>query len=692
MPPTMECVIPLEVHCDACAERIERRIDCVGGVAHARVEHAEGKAILQYDPSVLGAEQARVVVERVAAAVVHREEPRDCGHEGHAGLWLAAGLWLVGGGLRLAAATPLLFGSIGLADAFLILAAAIGGCPILLAAGRSIWRRRLGISALIAIAAVGAAAIGELFEAASLVVLFGLSEWLEHRAKGRARRMVEGLLDCAPDRVTILRTGRTRVLPVEAIELGQRILIRPGERIGLDGTVEHGRSWVSEAPITGESRPISKSVGDTVYAGSLNGNGALEVVVTRDAGHSAIARIGQLVSEALANRPRIQRAVDRFAKAYTPIIVIGAALVALIPVSMGLPARPWILRALTFLVVSCPCAFVISLPATMAAALSVGARSGLVVKGAEFFERAARTNVVAFDKTGTLTTGRLDVEILPFGGEDPEDLLRLAAALELSSEHPIGKAIMRRAEGMELPKVEDFRAIPGMGVEGTIDGVSYALGKPELLPEFARGSARLGRIEDHMVVLGSANRLLGGFRLSDQVREETAAVVSDLKAMGIRSVMVTGDRPDEAEPRAAQAGIEDVRSDLLPDEKQDVVARLRDGQTVCMVGDGINDAPSLAAADVGIAMGVSAAITAEAGDVVLADGGLRGVPRFIRLARRAMVVTRANMVVALVLKAIVVGLSLAGVTSLALAVVVGDVGATLLVTINAVRLARAKLS
>jgi Cd2+/Zn2+-exporting ATPase len=691
MPPTAECVIPLEAHCRACAERIERRIGRAEGVTNARVEHGEGRAVLRFDPSVLPAEQARTVAERVAAATPHREEPHGHAHGGTAGLWAVAVLWIIGIGLRLVDAAPLLFGVIELRDAFLLVAVALGGWPILVGAARSIRRRRLGINVLITVAAVGAAAIGELFEAASLVVLFGLSEWLEHRAKGRAHRMVEELLDGAPDTAIVLCEGRRNVLPVEAIGAGQRILVRPGDRIGLDGVVNRGSSWVNEAAITGESRPVSKSTGDTVYAGSLNGDGALEVNVTRDAGHSAIARIAQLVSEALANRPKIQRVVDRFAKVYTPIVVFAAVLVVLIPLVLGLPARPWILRALTFLVVSCPCAFVISLPATMAAALSAGARSGLVIKGAEYLERAARTGVVAFDKTGTLTTGQLDVEILPFEGEAPTELLRLAAALESSSEHPIGKAIARRAEGILLPAVEDFRAIPGVGVKGSVDGVTYVLGKPDLLPGEAFDAERPSQLDDRMVVLGSESRVLGGFRLRDRLRSDAADVVSELQRMGIRSALVTGDRRGAAEECAASAGIVDVYSDLLPHEKQELIAQLRGSEAVCMVGDGINDAPSLATADVGIAMGVSAAITAEAGDVVLADGGLSGVPKLIRLARRALTVARANMIVALALKAAVVGLSLAGVTSLALAVVVGDVGATLLVTINAIRLARARL-
>ena len=691
MTTTIECALKLETHCSECAIKIQKRIGRIEGIKEARIEHPEGRAVFRYDPNAIPDADARAAVERVAVATTHRQEVHSHNHGSSVPLWAAAFFWAAGIGLLLVHPTSSLFGKIALSDAFLYVAVALGGWPILKGAGRSILKRRLGIDVLITIAAIGAAAIGELFEAASLVVLFGASEWLEHRAKGRAHHMVEDLLDCAPDTAIVLRNDRRYEFPVEAIPVGDRILVRPGDRIGLDGLVKSGSSWVSEAAITGESIPVSKSADDEVYAGSLNSEGALEVEVTRDAGSSALARIAEMVTCATTSRPRIQRTVDRFAKVYTPIVVGVALLIALVPFFFGLPIRPWILRALTLLVISCPCAFVISLPATMAGALSVGARNGLVIKGGEYLERAAKARVVAFDKTGTLTTGDLEVEVLPANGRDPVEVLRLAAALESSSEHIIGKAICSKAVDIELPSVSGFRAVPGQGVQGSIEGEKYSLGKPSLFPHEVLEATDFAWDDHRVVLLGTETELLAGFHLKDQIRTEAAAVVSDLQRLGVRSVMVTGDRRGVAEECAAAAGITSVHSDLLPNEKQVVVEQLRDTDVVCMVGDGINDAPSLAAADVGVAMGLSAAITAEAADIVLADEGLLGVPKLIRLARKAFRIARVNMIVALALKAAVACLAFAGIASLALAVVVGDVGATLLVTINAVRLARARL-
>lgn len=691
MATTVECVIPVDTHCNDCATKMEARIRCIGGVTDVRTEHPEGRTEVRFDPQVIPDADARAAVAKVAAATVHREVPRAHSRGNTVALLAAAICWVCGIGLLLLPNAGSLFGVVLLADGFLYSAALVGGWPILQGAVRSLRKGRLGINALIVVAAVGAAALGELFEAASLVVLFGASEWLEHRARGRARHMAEGLLEEAPDTALALRGGRRQELPVEAIDVGELVLVRPGDRIGLDGVVRSGSSWVDEAAITGEGTPASKTPGDVVYAGSLNGAGALEVETTSEATGSTIARIAELVSRALTSRPRVQRTVDRFAKVYTPIVVGMSILVAVVPVLLGQPARPWILRALTLLVVSCPCAFVISLPATMAAALTAGARSGLIIKGAERLEQAAKASVVAFDKTGTLTTGDLDVQVLSVEGRDASEILRIAASLEANSEHSIGRAILARATGVELSAVDGFRALPGLGVEGTIAGVKYSLGKPALFSDdVLRASGSLWK-DERAVFLGTETHLLGAIRLMDRVREEAQGIVSQLSNLGVRSVIVTGDRASAAESCAAQVGIKETYGDLMPEEKQAVVKRLRGTGVVCMVGDGINDAPSLAAADVGIAMGLSAAMTAEAGDVILSDGGLMGVTKLIRLARRAFRVAKGDMVVALVLKAVVAGLALAGVTSLALAVIVGDVGATLLVTLNAIRLGRARL-
>ena len=693
-----ECVIPIKTHCGACARQMEKRIRQIGGITSAHAEHPEGRAVVQYDPERISGADAQFAVEKVAKLTTHQEVTScapGCSHGCTQGstrlLAVAAVLWALGIAVLFTPANLPLLGPFALSDVFLLPAALIGGWPVLKGAWKSIRKLQLGISVLIAIAAIGAAALGESFEAASLVVLFGISEWLEHRASARARRVAEELLEETPDTAVVLRDGTELVLPVEAIEIGERLVVRPGERIGLDGTVVNGESWVDESAITGESTPASKAPGDPVYAGTLNREGALEFEATQAANGSTIARIAELVSQAMAKRPKIQRVVDRFAKVYTPIVVGLAIGVVVVPVLLGQPARPWIMRALTMLVVSCPCAFVISLPATMAAALHTGAKHGLVIKGGEYLERAARVSAVAFDKTGTLTTGELTATVVPAESIDPVTVLQLAASLESKSEHAIGQAILATAKGVELHAIEAFRALPGRGVRGVIDGIEHFLGKPSLFHRDALDNADASMIESCSVLLGTSDRILGGFRLSDRVRDESRAVVADLDRLGIQSAMVTGDRSSAAQRTASAVGVNAVHSDLLPEDKLSVIDGLRATDVVCMVGDGINDAPALAAADLGVAMGLSAATTAEAGDIVLSDGGLRGLPRLFRLARRAFRMARWNMIVAFALKAVVAILAIFGITSLALAVIVGDVGATLLVTANAVRLSRASL-
>ena len=694
MAAAIEYTVPIETHCSACAQRMESRMRHIGGIASVRAEHPEGRAVVRYDPDRISSSQARAAIEKVAAAIEHREahHGHGCSHAANGFLLAAGALWILGIGLLLSRTNILLFGPVSLPNALLTLAILIGGWPVFRGAWTSLRKGRLGVSVLIAVAAIGAAALGELFEAASLVVLFGASEWLEHRTSARARRVAEQLLEETPDTAVVLRDGAELVLPVEAVEVGEIMVVRPGDRLGLDGVVQEGSSWVDESAITGESLPAAKQPGDAIYAGSLNREGALEVRTTREAGRSTIARIAELVSQAMARRPRIQRVVDRFARVYTPMVVGVAACTALLPVLLGQPARPWIMRALTLLVVSCPCAFVISLPATLAAALHVGARNGLVIKGGEFLERAARTRIVSFDKTGTLTTGELTAEAIAARETNTDGVLRLAASLEAKSEHAIGAAILNLASDIDPRPVEGFRALPGRGVRGVIDGEEIFLGKPALFAQEALAATDLPWQDDCAVLIGTHTHVLGGFRLFDRVRDESPAVVTDLDQLGIRSVMLTGDRAAAAERTARTVGIRETHSDLLPEDKLSVINELRSDGVVCMVGDGINDAPALAAADVGVAMGLSAATTAEAGDIVLSEGGLGGLPKLIRLARRAFRMARWNMIIAFALKALVAVLALFGFTSLALAVIVGDVGATLLVTANAVRLSRARLT
>lgn len=677
------------LHCPSCALQLQRRLLAVQGVEEVEVNFLEGMVRVIYDPGDIGSRDLERAVSAIGRQIAHAEEEHDHANER---LTAASGLLLAGGAVAYLSGNPLLGivknVAVPLSGVLFGLGAVLGGFPVLRRAAAELRRRLLGIDLLVSIAIMGALALGETFEAAALAFLFGLAEWLEERAAARARRSIRDLLDRAPKRVTVLRDGRELELPVEAVSPGEVILVRPGETIGLDGVVARGRSSVSEAAITGESTPVTVEEGDPVYAGTLVEDGSLEIRVARPARESTLARIAALVEEAQHRKAPVERFVDRFARYYTPTVVGIAVLVALVPSLLGLPARTWILRALMLLVIACPCALAISTPVAMVSALVAAAKRGILAKGAAVLEAIAGVRFLALDKTGTLTTGELRAEVFPLDGADPGEILRIAAALERGSEHPIARAIRALAgDGDSLPDVEDFRALPGRGVRGRIGGEEYVVGRPELfrtLPEAIREFVASGK---SLVLVGKPEMPMGVILLSDELRPEAKGALAALRGLGVEPVLLTGDRAPVARRVAEALGIEEVHADLLPEEKLSLVEGLRERGGVVFVGDGINDAPALAAADVGIAMGAIGTDAAiEAGDVALMRDDLRGIPELVMLGRRALQVVRANIAVSITLKLVVAGFAFAGLVSLALAVLIGDVGASLLVIGNAMRL------
>ncbi|HEC63002.1 MAG TPA: cadmium-translocating P-type ATPase [Candidatus Acetothermia bacterium] len=687
MEPLKKTVDIGRLHCPTCARQLENRVAAVEGVERAEVDLLSGEVRLAYDPGRISPEELQEAVAAISGQVSHPQGEETEGRLESA-LTLTAGALLVAGGLsHLVGDLPL--GTWTLSSLLFGLGAVAGGLPVGWRALVKLRRRLLGIDLLVTIAITGALALGEAFEAGSLAFLFGVAEWLEDRAAGKARRSLRALLDRAPKRATVLRDGRELELPVEAISPGEVILVRPGETIGLDGVVIRGRGSVSEAAITGEATPVLKEEGTLVYAGTLNEDGALEIRVSRPAGDSTLARIARLVEEAQRDKAPVQRLVDRFARFYTPAVVGAAALVAALPPLLGLPPRAWLLRALTLLVIACPCALAISTPAAMVSALVASARRGILVKGGTALEAAARVRHLALDKTGTLTTGELRAKPVPLDDVSPEEVVRIAAALERGSEHPIARAITRLAEGLSLPGVDSFHALPGRGVQGVIRGEKYLVGRPELFSDLPREAEELLAAGASLVLVGKPDHPLGAIVLTDQLRPEARSALDHLKELGVRPVLLTGDREAAARAVAETVGIEEVHAELLPEQKLSIVSRLSKDGGVAFVGDGINDAPALAAADVGIAMGaIGTDVAIEAGDVALMRDDLSGVPELISLGRRSLAVIRGNVAVALALKLLVAALAFAGHASLALAVLIGDVGATLLVTASAMRLQR----
>jgi Cd2+/Zn2+-exporting ATPase len=563
----------------------------------------------------------------------------------------------------------------------------------------SVRRGALDINALMVIAVIGALAIGEWEEAAMVVFLFAVAQWLESRSVERARAAIRELLDLAPPEARITDGGVERLMPLDHVEPGQRMQVRPGERVALDGIVLDGRSDVNQAPITGESVPVEKAAGDEVFAGTINGHGSLVVSVTRRRDDTTLARIIHLVEEAQARRAPVQLFIDRFAAWYTPAIVTLAVAMAALPVLAGAPAETWIYRALVVLVVACPCALVISTPVSMVSALAGAARNGVLIKGGASLERLAGITTVAFDKTGTLTRGEVNVSAAEgLNGSSPGDVLSLAAAVEQQSEHPIAQAIVAeaRARHVAFPRAIGVRALPGLGVEGEVDGAKvmcaaprYFNGRAPLAPSAVALAERFTFSGLSPVVVARDGAAVGIIGVADQERDGAADAVAALRRDGVaRVAMLTGDSTPSARAVGARVGVDEVRSELLPSDKVDAVTTLRRHGGVAMVGDGINDAPALAAADVGIVMGAIGSDAAiETADVALMTDDLSRVSWAIRLSRATMRNVRANVAIALVLKGAFVVAAAAGVATLWMAVL-AHTGASVIVLANALRLRR----
>ncbi|MEN0106742.1 MAG: heavy metal translocating P-type ATPase [Pseudomonas sp.] len=560
--------------------------------------------------------------------------------------------------------------------------------------------RNLNINALMSIAVTGAVLIGQWPEAAMVSVLFAIAELIEAKSLERARRAIRGLLDLTPAHATVQVEGQWRDIAVADVAVGSRVRVRPGERIALDGQVLDGRSSVNQAPITGESLPVEKAPADDLFAGSINGEGELQYRTTRAADDSTLARIIHAVEEAQGSKAPTQRFVDRFSQIYTPSVFAIAVLTALLPpLLMGGAWLDWIYKALVLLVIACPCALVISTPVTLVSGLAAAARMGILVKGGVFLEMGRQLAWVALDKTGTLTHGRPQQTDMLLLGEQPQ-ARALAASLAARSDHPVSQALARAAadDQVALLDVQELIALPGRGVKGSIDGVLYHLGNHRLVEELQLCSTELEAQLDALerqgktaIVLLDSSGPLALFAVADAVRDTSREAIAELHQLGVKTLMLTGDNPHTAAAIASQVGIDEAQGNLLPEDKlAQIKQRQADGQRVGMVGDGINDAPALARADIGFAMGAAGTDTAiETAGVALMDDDLRKLPVFIRLSRHTHNVLVQNITLALGIKVVFLGLTLAGMGSLWMAVF-ADMGASLLVVFNGLRLLRVK--
>jgi Cd2+/Zn2+-exporting ATPase len=760
---TMRLSVP-EMDCASCAGKVESALSTLSGLDGYETQPTTG-TVLVTKGSDGPTDQAVVdAIESAGYAVAQSSDTGEADDETGDDLWTsprALKTWLSGAFLAVGlvlefvltganAQVGVLLGSdLHVADLLFLVAVAVGGQAILRNGYYSARNRNLDIDLLMSIAILGALtaslAFGEAlyFEAATLAVLFSIAELLERYSMDRARNSLEELMDLSPAEATVQRDGEEVVVPVDDVEVGEIAVVRPGEKIPLDGDVIDGESAVNQAPITGESVPVDKTVGDEVYAGTINEEGYLEIQVTSSAGDNTLSRIVEMVEDAQSNKTEREQFVERFSAYYTPVVVAFAVLVTLAtPFALGVAWSTALVYGLTLLVLACPCAFVISTPVSVVSGITSAAKNGVLIKGGNHLEAMGEVDVVAFDKTGTLTKGELTVtDVIALNGNTEDEVLRCARGLEARSEHPIGEAIVAEAGEGGDRDIDAFESITGKGVRADLGGVPHFAGKPGLFEELDFDLSHVHATTDGglvtktaqqlcernncldlldetvpklqsegktVVLVGTEDELEGVIAVADEVRPEARATIQRLKALGVeRTVMLTGDNERTAGAIAERVGVDDYEAELLPDEKvahiESLVAgtdgareshsRARRAKSggVAMVGDGINDAPALATATVGVAMGAAGTDTAlETADIALMGDDLSKLPYLYDLAGRANGVIRQNIWASLAVKA---GLALAvpfGYVPIWLAVLAGDAGMTTAVTGNAMRLSNVR--
>ena len=685
--------------CIECARKIEKAVLSLDGVRQVRVSYTLGKLQVEADRDKVAEDDVRGVLKRLGYGSRSEEAPLEDFFSGSNRRLL----------MTIASGALLLLGAVGefvLHEPLLYLPAygaaiAVGGSYIAFRGVASLRQRYLDMNVLMIIAVIGAILIRSYEEAASIVFLFSLAELLESFSVARTRRSISELMDFAPRAARLLRDGREESVDVTDVRVGDVAVVRPGERIPVDGEVIGGESMVEESAVTGESAPVAKAVGDAVFGGTLNGSGTLDVRATKRFEDNVISKIVRLVEEAEAAKAPSERSVDRFARIYTPVVMIMAVATMFLPsIVFGQPLEEWFYRGLVLLVISCPCALVLSTPMAVVSAISGGARRGVLFKGGMYLERMNDVKVVAFDKTGTLTTGRTVVEdIVPFDGYTAREVLKVAASAENRSEHHLARAVMERARAEDVLFEEgtSFQAFAGKGVGIQIlDRIVYA-GSPQFFrergidlsewDELIEGRTAAGAT---VVLVGGEDEMMGLLTIRDTPRPEAREVVESLKGMGIAVVMLTGDAAPVAEKVAKELGIDDYRAGMLPEDKLAAVDEYRKRYgTLLMVGDGINDAPALAKADIGMAMGVAGTdVALEAADVALMGDDLRSLLFSVRLGRTARKVIKQNIATSLLVKLALTVLVFPGAVTLWMAILVGDLGVSLAVILNALRLNR----
>jgi Zn2+/Cd2+-exporting ATPase len=689
--------------CANCAAKFENNVKSLPGVQDAKVNFGASKITVWGTTTIEELEKAgafeNLKVREDKEKAVKREPFWK--QKENIKVYISAVLLVISWFLGKQYGEEHIFATIGYAAAILI-----GGYSLFIKGFKNLVRLNFDMNTLMTVAILGAAAIGEWGEGTTVVILFAISEALERYSMDKARQSIESLMDIAPKEALIRRGNEEMMVPVDDIQVGDIMIVKPGQKLAMDGIVIKGTSTLNQAAITGESVPVTKTVGDEVFAGTLNEEGLLEVKVTKRVEDTTLSKIIHLVEEAQAERAPSQAFVDRFAKYYTPAIIIFALLLAVIPpLFMGADWSEWIYRGLAVLVVGCPCALVISTPVSIVTAIGNAAKNGVLIKGGIYLEEAGNLKVIAFDKTGTLTKGIPSVtDVVTYNGNENE-LMTITAAIEKGSQHPLASAIIRKAEedGLNFNdvSVEEFQSITGKGVKAKVNNAMYYVGSPglfeELLPngiqsEIKEQITTLQIQGKTVMALGTEKEILALIAVADEIRESSKEVIRKLHQVGIeKTVMLTGDNQRTAEAIGKQVGVSDIKADLLPEDKLNFIKELRDKyRSVAMVGDGVNDAPALAASTVGVAMGGAGTDTAlETADIALMSDDLSKLPYTIKLSRKALAIIKQNITFSLGIKVLALLLIVPGWLTLWLAIF-ADMGATLIVTLNSMRLLKVK--
>ncbi|MDQ3589963.1 MAG: cadmium-translocating P-type ATPase [Actinomycetota bacterium] len=681
--------------CASCAATVEKRVGQLPGMRRAVVNFAAGRLDAEHEPGLAIEEIEKAVRDAGYGVRSAQEVERSPFWRTPRAISVSASALLFALGLVLGLAGAPEVASVGAYLAAIV----VGGVPIFRAALAGLRARHMDMNVLMSAATIGAVGIGEWAEAASVVVLFAAGNALQVYAIDRTRGAVRALARLAPDEVLVRRGDSERLVGAGEVAVGEIVIVRPGERLALDGEVVEGRTTVDESPVTGESTPVEKGPGDPVYSGSLNGGGGVLVRVLRGASDSTLQRIARLVEEAQATKAPAEQFVDRFSRLYTPIVVAAAVVLAVVPPLLGGEFGTWFYRALALLIIACPCALVISTPVTVVSGIGAASRRGILVKGGAALEAAGRLKALAFDKTGTLTEGRPVVSrVVPLNGRGETEVLRLAAALERRSEHPLAHAILSAAGGADLPRVASFRSVAGRGAEGKVERNGYLIGSPRLFAErgisldgATEALAAVERAGETPVILGSEEVILAVFGIADAVRPDARATLESLREAGVGElVMLTGDAEAPARRIAEELGV-GYRARLLPEQKVQAVRELVSKYgDVGMVGDGVNDAPALAASSVGFAMGAAGTdVALETADVALMQDDLPKLAEAVRLSRSAEGIIKQNVAASILIKGLFVLLAPFGLVALWLAVL-ADMGTSIAVTLNGLRLFRAK--